>query len=55
MAEFVWVNGDTLGAVVCLVDPNQAICQLKHVVTETYDDELCILGPLLNRWRESKS
>ena len=55
MAELVWVNGDTLGAVVRLVDPNQAICQLKHVVTETYDDELCILGPLLNRWRESKS
>ena len=52
MAELVWVNGDTLGAVVRLVAPNQAIRQLKHVVTETYDDELCILGPLLNRWRE---
>ena len=52
MAELVWVDGDTLGTVIRLVDPNQAVCQLKHVVTQAYDDELCILGPLLSRWRE---
>ena len=52
MAELVRVDGDTLGTVIRLVDPDQAVCQLKHVVTQTYDDKLCILGPLLNRWRE---
>jgi len=49
LAEFVWVDGDTLGTVVCLVDPYQAVGQLKHVVTQADDDELGILGPLLDR------
>jgi len=49
LAEFVWVDGDTLGTVVCLVDPYQAVSQLKHVVTQADDDELGILGPLLDR------
>lgn len=49
MAEFVWVDGDTLGTVVRLVDPYQAVGQLKHVVAQADDDELGVLGPLLDR------
>ena len=41
------VNGDTLGTVVSFEDSNQTIGQLKHVVAETNDNELSILGPLL--------
>ena len=42
-----WVYGHTLGGVVCLVDTDQAVCQFKHVVTKTDDDELGVLGTLL--------
>lgn len=49
LVEFVWVDGDTLGTVVRLVDTYQAVRQLKHVVTQADDDKLGILGPLLDR------
>ena len=39
---------DGLCRIVCLVDSNQGVCQLKHVITQTNDKELGILGPLLN-------
>ena len=28
-----WIDADRLGAVVCLVDTDQSVSQLKHVVT----------------------
>ena len=45
--QFLGVNGHTLSAVVCLVYAHQTICQLKHVVTQTDNDELSILCTLL--------
>ena len=44
----VRVDGYTLGAVVGLVNTDQAVSQLKHVRPEGDDDELGIPGPLLN-------
>ena len=46
------VDGDCLCAVVRFVDADQTIGQFKHVVTQTDDDELGILGPLLRRNKE---
>jgi len=43
----VWIDGDGLGAVVSLIDSNQSVGQLKHVVTQRYYDELRIPRPLL--------
>lgn len=42
------VDSNGLGTVVCLVDAYQPICQLEHVVTQGYYDELSIPCPLLN-------
>lgn len=47
LCYLVRVHCDGLGGVVCLVDPYQPVSQLKHVVTETDDDKLGVLGPLL--------
>ena len=41
------VNGRGLGAVVSLVDANETVGQLEHVVTQRDDDELSIGRPLL--------
>ena len=41
------INSHSLGAVVCLINPHQAVSQLKHVVSKANDDKLGILGPLL--------
>jgi len=32
--DAVWLDSDRLCAVVCLIDADQSICQLKHVVTQ---------------------
>ena len=42
------VNCDRLGGIVRLVDADQAVRQLKHVVAQTDDHELRVLGPLLD-------
>ena len=42
-----WVYSHTLSGVVSLVDPDQPVCQLKHVVTKTDDDKLGVLCTLL--------
>lgn len=47
--DTIRVDGDTLSAVMSLVDPNEAVSQLKHVVTQTYDDELGVLGAFLEQ------
>ena len=44
----VGVEGDALGAVVSLVDPHQSVGQLEHVGPQGDDDELGVLGPLLD-------
>ena len=41
------VNRHALRTVVSLVDPNETVRQLKHVVTETDDDELGVLCTFL--------
>ena len=45
------IDHNALSTVVCLVDPDQPIRQLKHVVPQTYNDELCILGAILYRYQ----
>jgi hypothetical protein len=42
------VDRDTLGHVVDLVHTNQSRGQLEHVVAQGDDDELRVLGPLLD-------
>ena len=42
------VDGDAVGGVVGLVDAYQPVCQLEHVVSQGDDDELGVLGPLLD-------
>ena len=42
------INRDTLGALVRLVDSNQSVRKLKHIVAQADDDELGILGSLLD-------
>ena len=44
----VWVDGHTLGAVVCLIDTNKTVSQLEHVGSQGDDDELSISGPFLD-------
>lgn len=39
----LWVDSHTFGCVVCFVDADEAICDLKHVVPQRDDDELSIL------------
>ena len=34
LLDEVWVDGDTLGAVISLVDPHQSVGQLEHVRPE---------------------
>lgn len=41
------VDSHTLGGVVCFVDSDETICDLKHVVSQRDDDELSILSLLL--------
>lgn len=41
------VDGHILGGVVCLIDANEPIGHLKHVVPQRDDDELSILGLFL--------
>ena len=43
------VDSHRLGAVVRLIDPHQAIRQLKHVVPKRDDDKLGIPRPLLQQ------
>lgn len=50
----LWVDADTLGGVVRLVDSDEAIGDLKHVVSQRDDDELSVLGLLLHRERKQK-
>ena len=47
--QVVGVDGHRLGAVVRLIDPHQAIRQLKHVVPKRDDDKLGIPRPLLKQ------
>jgi hypothetical protein len=42
------LDGDALGHVVDLVHADQAGCQLEHVVAQGDDDELGVLGALLD-------
>ena len=53
--QLVWVNGDGLGCIVSLIDAHQSICQLKHVVPQTDDDKLSILGPLLHTTKNTSN
>lgn len=46
--EVLVLDGDALGHMVDLVDTNKAGCQLEHVVAERDDDELGVLGALLD-------
>ena len=41
------VHCDTLGNIIGLVNANQSICHFKHIIPQTDDDELGILGPFL--------
>ena len=43
----MWVDRHRLGTVVGFVNPNQAVRQLKHVVSQRDDDKLSILRSLL--------
>lgn len=43
-----WVDGYRLGSVVGLVDAHKPVCQLKHVVAQTNNHKLRILGSLLD-------
>lgn len=45
----LWVDADALGGVVRLVDSDETIRDLKHVVSQRDDDELSVLGLLLQR------
>ena len=45
--ELVGVNSHALRTVVGLVDPDETVRQLKHVVTKTDDDELGVLRTFL--------
>ena len=47
--EFVGVDGDTLGAVVRLVDADEAVGTLKHLIAKGDDDELRVLRSLLKK------
>jgi len=46
----VWIYSDWFCAVVCLIDADQPICQLKHVVAEWYYDELSISCSFLSQY-----
>lgn len=48
----LWVDADALGGVVRLVDSDETIRDLKHVVSQRDDDELSVLGLLLHRGRK---
>ena len=48
-SEFPWVDGHCLGAVIRLVDADQSVGELEHVVAERDNDELSILGALLEK------
>ncbi len=41
------VDGHVLGGVVCLIDADETVGHLKHVVPQGDDDELSVLGLLL--------
>lgn len=43
----LWVDSHTLGGVVSFVDADETISDLKHVVPQGNDDELCVLCLLL--------
>lgn len=42
------LNRHTLGHVVDLVNPNQPLCKLEHVIPQTDDNELCVLRALFD-------
>jgi hypothetical protein len=44
----VRIDGDALAAVLCLVDADQAIGHLKHVVAQRNNNELRVLGAFLD-------
>lgn len=46
--KVAWVDGDRLCRVVGLVDADQAVCQLKHVVAQADDNKLGVLCALLD-------
>lgn len=48
------VDGHILGGVVCLIDANESISHLKHVVPQRDDDELSILGLFLQSFGQVK-
>ena len=43
-----WLNGNTFRLIECLVDTDQLIGQLEHVVPQGDDYELCVLGAFLD-------
>lgn len=43
-----WIDCHALGCIVCFVDPNKPVRQLEHVVPQADDDELRVLGSLLD-------
>ena len=48
-----WVDSNGFGRVVGLVDSNKTICKLKHVVSQTDDHKLSILGSFLDVIRDN--
>lgn len=43
------VGGHTLGGVLGFINPNQSVCNLKHVVAQADDDELGVFGLFLKQ------
>ena len=48
MGNFSRIDGDAFGTIVGLINTHETICQLKHIASQGYDDELCVFGPLLD-------
>ncbi len=48
--DVLGVDSACLGGVVSLEDAHQSVSLLKHVVTQTDDNELGILSALLSMW-----
>lgn len=46
--QLLWIDGHRIRTVIRLVNTDQTICQLEHVVSERDHDELGILRSLLN-------
>lgn len=48
------VDSHALGGVVCFVDADEPVSDLKHVVPQRDDDELSVLCLLLQKHEEKK-